>query len=41
MFNICKYIKENEILRDFDFMVVYLTIIELAKDGRLELKDDV
>ena len=41
MFNICKYIKENKTLRHFDFMVVYLTIVELAKDGRLELKDDV
>ena len=38
MFNICKYIKENETLKNFDFMTVYLTIVELVKDGKMEIQ---
>lgn len=41
MFNICKYIKENETLKDLDFMTVYLTIVELCKDGKLEMNQNV
>lgn len=35
MFNICEYIKNNETLRELDFITVYLTIIELCKDDKL------
>lgn len=41
MFNICKYIKSNKTLKHLDFMTVYLTIVELIKDGKLEIKKDV
>lgn len=41
MFNICKYIKENETLKNFDFMTVYLTIVELVKDGKMEINENV
>lgn len=35
MFNICEYIKNNETLKELDFMTVYLTIVELCKDDKL------
>ena len=41
VFNICKYIKGNEKLRNLDFMTVYLTIVELVKDNKIGVKDDV
>lgn len=41
MFNICNYIKNNKTLEKLDFLTVYLTIVELCKDGKLELKKDV
>ena len=37
MFNIGEYIKNNKTLSEFDFMVVYLTIVELAKDGKINV----
>lgn len=41
MFNISKYIKSNENLKNLDFMTVYLTIVELVKDNKIGVKDDV
>lgn len=41
MFNISNYIRTNNKLKSLDFLTVYLTIIELAKDGKLELNEDV
>lgn len=41
MFNISNYIKSNNQLKSLDFLTVYLTIVELAKDGKLELKENV
>lgn len=41
MFNIKDYIKQNETLKNLDFMTVYLTIVELCKDGKLEMKENV
>lgn len=41
MFNICKYIKNNEELKNLDFLTVYLTIVELLKDGKMEFDCDV
>lgn len=35
MFNICEYIKNNEVLKNLDFVTVYLTIVELCKDDKL------
>ena len=39
MTNISEYIKSNKKLKELDFMVVYMTIVELAKDGKVELKN--
>mgnify|MGYP004463967413 CR=1 FL=1 len=41
MFNICKYIKGNKQLKNLDFLTVYLTIVELYKDGKMEFDCDV
>lgn len=41
VFNICKYIKSNKTLKNLDFMTVYLTIVELVKDNKIGVKDDV
>ncbi len=41
MFNICKYIKNNEKLKELDFLTVYLTIVELIKDKKMEWNDNV
>ena len=41
MSNIAEYIKENKKLKSLDFLTVYLTIIELVKDGQIELKSNV
>ena len=41
MMNISEYIKSNVKLKNLDFLTVYLTIIELAKDGKIELKNNV
>lgn len=41
MFNICKYIKNNERLKELDFLTVYLTIVELIKDKKMEWNDNV
>ena len=38
MGNISDYIKSNQKLKSLDFLTVYLTIIELIKDGKIELK---
>lgn len=38
MGNISAYIKSNKKLKCLDFLTVYLTIIELIKDGKIELK---
>lgn len=35
MQNIKEYIKNNEYLKDLDFLTVYLTIIELARDNQI------
>ena len=39
--NISDYIKSNKKLKSLDFLTVYLTIIELVKDGQIELKTNV
>ena len=39
--NISDYIKSNKKLKELDFLTVYLTIIELVKDGQIELKNNV
>ena len=39
--NISDYIKSNKKLKSLDFLTVYLTIIELVKDGKIELTDNV
>lgn len=39
MENISRYIKSNKKLKSLDFLTVYLTIIELAKDGKVKLKN--
>ena len=39
--NISDYIKSNKKLKSLDFLTVYLTIIELVKDGKIELKQNV
>ena len=41
MINISEYIKSNETLKRLDFLVVYMTIVELIKDGKIELKNNV
>ena len=41
MSNISEYIKSNKKLKSLDFLTVYLTIIELIKDGKVELKQNV
>ena len=41
MSDISAYIKSNKKLKSLDFLTVYLTIIELVKDGKIELKQDV
>ena len=39
MQNISNYIKSNKKLKTLDFLTVYLTIIELVKDGQIEFKN--
>ena len=39
--NISNYIKSNKKLKSLDFLTVYLTIIELVKDGKIELTSNV
>lgn len=41
MSDISAYIKSNKKLKSLDFLTVYLTIIELVKDGQIELKQNV
>lgn len=41
MSNISDYIKSKPALKGLDFLTVYLTIIELIKDGKIELKQNV
>ena len=41
MSDISTYIKTNKKLKSLDFLTVYLTIIELVKDGQIELKQNV
>ena len=41
MRNISDYIKSNKKLNSLDFLTVYLTIIELVKDGIIELEENV
>jgi hypothetical protein len=41
MSDISAYIKSNKKLKCLDFLTVYLTIIELVKDGQIELKQNV
>ena len=41
MSDISTYIKSNKKLKSLDFLTVYLTIIELVKDGKIELKTNV
>ena len=33
---IAEYIRGNEVLSKLDFLTVYLTLVELVKDGHLE-----
>lgn len=37
MFKISDYIKEHKKLKEFDFYTVYMTIIELIKDGMMNV----
>jgi hypothetical protein len=39
--NIAKYISGNDTLKKLDFMTVYITIIELIKDGEVSYLEDV
>ena len=41
MSNISEYIKSNKKLKSLDFLTVYLTIIELVKDGKIQLENNV
>ena len=41
MSDISAYIKSNKKLKNLDFLTVYLTIIELVKDGKIELTENV
>lgn len=38
---ICNYIKDNKTLRELDFFTAYMTIVELIKDGKLEILENV
>lgn len=40
-FNIAEYIKSNETLQRLDFFTAYITIIELIKDGKIEISENV
>ena len=41
MENIADYIRQNKKLKNLDFLTCYLTITELIKDGKIELKNNV
>jgi hypothetical protein len=41
MVSISCYIKSNKRLKSLDFLTVYLTIIELVKDGQIKLQQNV
>ena len=41
MSDISAYIRKNKKLKYLDFLTVYLTIIELVKDGIIDLKENV
>lgn len=41
MGNISEYIKANKRLKRLDFLTVYLTIVELMKDGKVILNENV
>lgn len=41
MNDISAWIKSKPALKRLDFLTVYLTIIELVKDNKIELKQDV
>jgi hypothetical protein len=41
MSDISAWIKSKPALKQLDFLTVYLTIIELVKDGKIELTDNV
>lgn len=41
MFNISDYIKQNDTLKELDFLTVYLTIVELCKDDKLVIDRNV
>lgn len=41
MSDISAWIKSKPALKRLDFLTVYLTIIELVKDGQIELTDNV
>lgn len=41
MHDISGYIKSNEKLKSLDFLTVYLTIMELVKDGKVGLIGNV
>lgn len=41
MSDISTWIKSKPALKRLDFLTVYLTIIELVKDGQIELKNNV
>ena len=38
MSNIAEYIKRNKKLNKLDFLTVYLTIVELVKDGQIDVQ---
>lgn len=38
MKNISAYIKNNKRLKTLDFLTVYLTIVELIKDGEIQIE---
>jgi hypothetical protein len=40
MSDISEYIKSNKKLKSLDFLTVYLTIVELVKDNKIELMDN-
>lgn len=41
MMNVKDYIQSNETLKNFDFMTVYVTILEVMKDRELGMRSDV
>ena len=41
MSNISDYIKSNKNLKYLDFLNVYLKIMELVKEGKIELENNV